>query len=147
MGGGAAELFRSASGERGWHTVFDVDAGNLHFLNAGCAGLAACRCPWCRMWYERPLCWKLVMPGVVRRLVMLIVRYGQPNLMLTVVPCKARCAGRDPRWAWYRPNACRAGVVPCRCGRHIRPATRATEAGAPNMVLQLTASRARSFIF
>ena len=57
--------------------------------------------------------------GVVRKPVLLSARCGQPNRVLSVVPCKARYAGRDPRWAWYRPNARHAGVIPCRCGRHM----------------------------
>jgi hypothetical protein len=56
----------------------------------------SCRCPLCHVWYEGSLCWKFVMQGVVRRLVMLIARSGQ----------------RHTRWAWFRLKPVVQRVMP-----------------------------------
>jgi hypothetical protein len=54
---------------------------------------------------EGPLCGsrgvpKTVVPGVVRKPVVLIARYGQPDRVLSVVQIAARYAARDPRMVW-----------------------------------------------
>jgi len=69
-----------------------------------------------------------VVPGVVRRLVMRFARYGQPDRVLSVVPCKARCASCGTMLVW----SAHAG------------GNRANSTGVPNKPLQPTASRARS---
>ena len=53
------------------------------FWDARCAGLAACRCSLCKVWYERSLCGLPVVQGVVRRPVVRKARYEQ---------CDPRCA-------------------------------------------------------
>ncbi len=90
---------------------------------------------------SRPQCWnarcdssvvpKPVVQGVVRQLVVLNARSGQPHRVLRMVHIEARRAERDPVPVW---SAHAVG-------------TRTTEAGAPNTPLQPTASRARSFVF
>ena len=68
--------------------------------------------------------------GVVRRLVLLFARSRQRDRVLGVVPCKAYCARRAIRWAWFQPNARCAGrdrmlgVIPCLCGSTERPLCR-----------------------
>src|SRR6266545_3434385 len=63
-----------------------------------------------------------------------------------VVQIEARCATRDSFLAWFKIDARCAGVIPCGCGRHLREASGRLATGAPNTVLQLTASRARSWL-
>jgi hypothetical protein len=50
-------------------------------------------------WYERRLCGRLVVQGVVRKPVVLRARSGQPDRVLRVVPIAAGYAGRDSSWA------------------------------------------------
>ena len=125
---------------------FWFGCGESGFLKARCA-ISVVPVLVVQKWYERPLCWKLVVPGVERMLVVLIARYAGRDRVPIVVPidaryagrdcvpivvlCKARCAGRDPFLVW----SAHAG------------GKRAMATGMPNTPMQPTAARARSLAF
>jgi hypothetical protein len=103
--------------------------------------------PVVQVWYGSRLCGSPVVPGGVRQPVVLEARFGRCDRMLRVVLPNARRAGRDrvrcvvPTEPLVVPAWCCAGVVGT-CAYQSRTTKR-----TPNISLQPTASRARSFGF
>ena len=110
-------------------------------------------------WYDGSLCGLPVMQSVIRRPVVRKARYGRGATRGTSFQIKARCASRgsmlgvvpdqgplcrrDPRCAWYRPNARCAGVVLGGCGRRMLVATQKTCRAAEQCVRAEAAPRPR----
>jgi len=93
-----------------------------------------------RLWNVRSGVPVLVVLGVVRRPGVPVARYARCGTHAryadcpwwALSSCAARgsdcgplCAGRDSRWAWFRPNARRAGVIRGWYGRPMREAIQA----------------------
>lgn len=114
---------RSASGERDRPPFFDA-IGRLRASQTSVVPAPACKCPWCSVWYDGPLCSKHVMQGVGGTLVVLRARSGQPDRVLDVVLFKARCAG-------VIPNV-RGSVQSPLCRRDSMQVWSAPAAGNPN---------------
>lgn len=91
---GAAELCRSASGERGSHPVSGL-IRQSRFGNARCTG-SGVQQPVVLAWYVGTLCGLPVVLGVVRKPGVRSAGCGQRGRMLGVVQIEARCAGCDP---------------------------------------------------
>jgi len=91
---------RSASGERRYHPFCDMMGLIAHPERRLCQSRGM-QVPVMPEWYEGPFCGLPVVPGVVRKPVVLRARYGQPDRVLGVVQIKVRCAGRDSRCVWF----------------------------------------------
>ena len=94
--GAFLKSFLAARSRRLTHSTFGVRGKAIAFLlrfGYGVLGFLKARSansvvptPVVQAWYERPLCWKLVVQGVVRTPVVLRARCGQRDRMLGVLP-------------------------------------------------------------
>jgi hypothetical protein len=109
-----------------------------HFRRAGA------RCAGCG---TSPVVLQARCAGVLRRLVVLIARYGQRDHVLGVVPIDARYAGCDRVLGVVLFNARYAGRDPKLVWSAHADGERAMATGTPNTPMQPTASRTRSLVF
>ena len=91
--------------------------------------------PVVQKWYERSLCCKLVVLGVIRASGVRIARYAQPDRVRCVVPIDARCAGRDHVLSVVLTERLVVqDVIVWRCGRRMRVAAQTASRDTEHIV-------------